>query len=689
METRNIILLDIDYVTQENKAVIRLFGKEKEEKEEKSEEEKEEELGEKEEKSEEEKEEELGKKEKNQEELGKKEEKEGELGEKQNRVATKENFSGKEIIALDDSFEPYIYAVPNDIEIAQKEIRELGLENIEVVRKKKFQVESEFLKITFSHPQEVPKLREEIKHLDSVDDIHEHDIPFYRRYLIDNNIFPMSEIEISGEIIDSYPTIKPKSESTEIMKLANPPKTLDNRLSKSPEVNILSFDLEVRNPKGMPNAKRDEIIMIGVSSNFGLNKVISTKGKSSIDLDDSEIKLALSNSDGLDFVETVESEKEMIKTFVKTVKNHNIDIIVGYNSDNFDFPYLKDRAKLLNVDLDLGMDGSGLKFLKRGYSSAASFKGLIHVDLYLVMRRYLSLDRYTLERVYLELFGEEKIDVPGDRIWEFWDSNGRDLVKLFNYSLDDVISTLKIAEKILPLNLELTRIVGQPFFDLTRMATGQQAEWFLVRKAFEYDELVPNKPLGVQKSSKKVDITGGYVKEPETGLHENLVQFDFRSLYPSIIISKNISPDVLLRKSFDVDHNIANYNNANKELNDDDYFISPEYSDKFAKSPQGFIPSVIGEVLNERFRIKKEMKDAKNKDEMKILDVQQSALKRLANTMYGIYGFSRFRWYSIECAESITAWGREYIKDTIKKAEKHGFYAIYADTDGFYAKFLK
>ena len=112
----------------------------------------------------------------------------------------------------------------------------------------------------------------------------------------------------------------------------------------------------------------------------------------------------------------------MIEEFVKIIKENNVDIIVGYNSDNFDFPYLNDRAKILNVDLDIGMNDSEVKFIRRGYANAASLKGLIHVDLYLVMRRYMTLDRYTLERVYYELFGVEKIDVPGDRIWEFWDN---------------------------------------------------------------------------------------------------------------------------------------------------------------------------------------------------------------------------------------------------------------------------
>jgi len=614
METRNIILLDIDYITQDGKAVIRLFGKEK-----------------------------------------------GSNG----------GTTEKKIIALDDTFEPYIYVLTNDKDQATHDIENLDPNpvKIEVLSKKYFQIDTECLKITFNHPQDVPKLRDEIKDLVSVDDIHEHDIPFYRRYLIDNDVFPMSELEVSGEILDEYITIDSDDNHLEIMKLSSPPKTIG---SEFPELRVLSFDLEVYNPHGMPNSKNDEIIMIGVSSNFGVEKVISTKGED------------------LEFVETVESEKEMIKSFVDTVKNNNVDIIVGYNSDNFDFPYLKDRANLYDIGLDWGMDGSKLKFLRRGYTNAASLKGIIHIDLYLVMRRYISLDRYTLERVYLELFGEEKIDVPGDKIFEFWDNEGEELNDLFNYSLDDVVSTLKIAEETLPLSLELTRIVGQPFFDLTRMATGQQAEWYLVRKAYEYNEIVPNKPAGDFSSRDSESAVGGYVKEPEKGLHDNLVQFDFRSLYPSIIISKNVSPDVLLKKHLGLKYNIANCLNEKEDLeeNEENYNIVPEYNHKFAKNPQGFIPSVIGNVINERLKIKSQMNHTEDETEKRILKVQQDALKRLANTMYGIYGFSRFRWYSSECAESITAWGRDYIKDTMEKAEEYGFKTIYADTDGFYAKYV-
>ncbi|MCQ2970158.1 DNA polymerase I [Methanobrevibacter gottschalkii] len=591
---RNVVILDIDYVTYENKPVIRLFSKD----------------------------------------------------------------GDKNIILLDDTFEPYLYVMADDLDKCIDEIQNnFDVVCIEKVNKKDFQIEKEFLKVTFNHPQELAKNRDALRDLESVVQIREFDIPFYRRYLMDRDVIPMTEVVAIGDKIDSFLDLDSNKQDIEIIKLTD-------ELKRSPdyprEFRILSFDLEVRNPHGMPNSEIDEIIMIGVSSNFGINQVISTK----------------TNSDCRDdFVNQMNSEKEMIEEFVKIIKENNIDIIVGYNSDNFDFPYLKDRAKILGIDLDIGMDGSDIRFIRRGYANAASFKGLIHVDLYLVMRRYMTLERYTLERVYYELFGEEKIDVPGDRIWEFWDNGGEELDNLFDYSLDDVVSTLKIAEQTLPLNLELTRIIGQPLFDVSRMATGQQAEWFLVKQAYFDNEVVPNKQgANFANRAAAEDNEGGYVREPEKGLHENLVQFDFRSLYPSIIISKNISPDVMYLGDVD---------------NEEDYNISPEHGLKFKKEPQGFIPSVIDKILQERFRIKREMKASDDDTEKKALNVQQQAIKRLANTMYGIYGFPRFRWYSFECAKAITSWGRQYIKSSIKKAEEYGFYAIYADTDGFYAKYKK
>ncbi|AUB55430.1 DNA polymerase [Methanobacterium subterraneum] len=588
MEIKRMVLLDIDYITRGDKAVVRLFGREK------------------------------------------------------------SDGEGNSIIVLDYGFKPYIYVDPHNLEQCHEQLDDLDLVQIEKVEMKDLGKDKEFLKVTFNHPQDVPKLRDKIRDLSQVKEIREHDIPFYRRYLIDKGLFPMAEVEV--EVKKASPEICsiPEDIGTSVMELSG---QIQPFSSDFPDLKILSLDIEVYNPKGMPNAEDDPIIMISLSSNHGLRKVISTV------------------ESPLDFMERVEDEKQMLERFVAIVEEENPDILIGYNSDNFDFPYIRDRAAILDVPLTIGTDGSSLKFMKRGFANAALVKGRVHVDLYLIMRRYLQLDRYTLERVYLELFDEEKYDIPGDEIHQYWDDCGSKLEKLCNYSLDDAVAVTKIGEKMIPLTLELTRIVGQPFFDVARMATGQQVEWYLIRKAHEQGEVVPNKPSSSQYSNRRGKrAAGGYVKDPVKGLHENIVYFDFRSLYPSIIISKNVSPDTLV-----------------DECNPEDCHISPEGGYMFLKEPAGFVPSIIGNILNERVRLKTLMKESKDDEEKKILNVQQEALKRLANSMYGVYGYSRFRWYRLECADAITAWGRDYIKKTMVKAEKFGFKPVYADTDGFYA----
>lgn len=593
METKGFVLLDIDYVTDNGLPVVRLFGKEVN-------------------------------------------------GEKE-----------QPIIALDRHFRPYIYVIPkDDMQKCIKQINALDISEIRPVKKIDIGKEIELLEVILTHPQDVPKLREKILNLSEVQDIREHDIPFYRRYLMDNALFPMGEVEVQGKSIESRscPGMTNPIQDITIFEIEGNPKQKDGKIHP---LKLMSFDIEVRNPKGMPDAKTDEIIMISLAGNFGLEKVLSTKESS------------------LKYVETLKNEKEMILRFIEIVNTENPDVIMGYNSDNFDFKYMDDRAKKLGIPIKLGLDGSVLKFLRRGFVSAAVIRGRVHVDLYPIMRRHLTLDRYTLERVYLELFDEEKEDIEGDEIWKYWDSGGEMLDELFEYSMDDAIAAYKIGEKMLPINRELTRIIGQPLADVSRMASGQMVEWFLIRKAHISGELVPNKPSQYEYSKRRgKTYVGGYVKEPVKGLHENIVSFDFKSLYPSIIISKNISPETVIRGETTEEHHTA-----------------PEVPHKFRKEPPGFIPSIIGDLLKERVKIKDLMKKTEDPVEKRVLDVQQQALKTLANSMYGLYGFPRFRWYSRECADAVTAWGRDYIKKTMKKAEDYGFKAVYADTDGFYATY--
>lgn len=594
METIKIVLNDIDYVTRNDKPIIRLFGINPE---------------------------------------------------------TEEN-----VIAVDTTFKPYLYVLPYDFDICLEDLREMGLDDLEVETKIDIGTESEFIKVILTHPQEVPKLRDSIRDLPSVKQIREYDIPFYRRYLIDKQITPTNIIELHGETIDSIlysEELKIDEDVTLFKMMENPIDThKTNKRNK-----ILSFDIEVYNAEGMPTAENDPIIMMSLCGNNGLKKVLSTK-----------------KSDK-SFVETLSSEKDMLKRFVEIIKEENPDMLVGYNSDNFDLPYIKKRAEKLNIKLDLGVDGSGIKFMKRGFNNAGVIKGRVHVDLYLLVRRNMRLERYTLERVYEELFDEKKIDVPGDQIYQYWDSDDERLEELFEYSMDDAVTTTMIGDKLTPLTVAQTRLVGQPLFDIARMTTGQMVEWYLMLKAYEKNNIIPNKPDTDEYSQRRKSnkVIGGYVKEPEKGLFEHIAYLDFKSLYPSIIIAQNISPDTIT---------------DGENMDESEYYTCPENGYKFLKEPKGFIPSIIGYILDERQRIKKLMKEEKVPEQKRAYDFEQQGLKRLANSMFGAYGYSRFRWYKIECAAAITAWGREYIRNAMKKAEEYDFKPIYADTDGFYATYI-
>lgn len=564
METKRFLLMDVDYVTRYGQPVIRLFGK---------------------------------------------------------------MIPGnRSIIARDPNFQPYLYLLPFHAEECITELTEFKLPKIETVPRKDNDGKlKDFLKVTLNHPREMLPLKKELEKLESVLSVREYDIPFPQRYLIDKDLFPLSEVEVQGKIL--------KSNETCLMEINKEPRPVESGL---PELNILSFKIETS--KAIPRLRTDPIILISFISNHGFQKVFSTTRSSS------------------DFVETVPTEKELIKKFVETIRSLNPDLITGYNSDKYDFPYLQGRADQLGVALNLGVDGSKIKFMALPKKSAA-IKGRVHVDLYRVARRHLHLTEHTLQNVYQELLKEEKLDIPLDQLPLYGGDE-----KLLKYSLEDTRAISRIGEKLLPLVMEIARLVGQSLFDVTRRGSGYQVEYLLMRKAYQYGYVVPKKSGTYLR-----DVVGGYVEEPVPGLHENIFYFDFRSLYPSIIVAKNISPDTLT------------------EDEDEKCHVAPEFGYRFRKEPVGFIPRVTNQILEERIRIKGQMKETSDPVESQILDFRQQALKTFISTIYGLFNHSTYRWYSIEASEAITAWGRDFLKKTMEDAEKHGYRVLYADTDGFYA----
>jgi len=203
------------------------------------------------------------------------------------------------------------------------------------------------------------------------------------------------------------------------------------------------------------------------------------------------------------------------------------------------------------------------------------------------------------------------------------------------------------------------------------MTYSQLVEWYYTKKAKETNRIIPNQPKFDEiQRRRRTTYVGGYVKEPEAGIHENIAVIDFASLYPTIIASFNVSIETL-----------------NCECCKDNGYKVPGLPYWFCKKKRGFESEIIKELLFKRWELKKKLKKLpKDSHEFVILNARQQSLKTVANASYGYYAFPASKWYSKECAESTAAWGRYWIKKIEAEAEKNGFKVIYIDTDSCFIK---
>jgi len=529
----------------------------------------------------------------------------------------------------DDSHSPYIYALPK-VDDAKKTIMDIIKVNKEsVVRVKhikettmKIDNESvEVLKIYFHFPFNVPELRDEIA---KYADIFEYDILYARRYFMDTKIPVLRPIEVETE----------KRDGREYLKSFRPS-------DKEDKLKIISLDIETYcEQSGMPDAKKNPIIMISTANEGGAHVFTWQECPDSILFDD---------------------EKRMLEGFFEYLDEEDPQIIVTYNGDNFDLPYIKKRCEVLAVSHRFS---NTMKVKSRGNSNSAEIPGMVHIDLYPIVKKNINVSRYKLENVYKEYMGKDKSDIDGSKIWQYWDDPSL-REELVCYSREDAVATYEIGEQFVPLEYEMTKIVNQRIFDVSRASSSLLVEMLLMKRCGENGEIIPNPPPSRELARRYKDTyEGAYVVEPIKGVHDNIFYFDFRSLYPSIIIGHNVDVSTL-------DCECCKEN------------MSPT-GHCFCKKHEGFIPSILKELIVERIRIKEDMNRSSGMRQ-KSLFSQQWALKILANSFYGYLGYPRSRWYSKESAESITAWGRQYINDVIGQASDWGLRVVYGDTDSLFA----
>ncbi|MCX6800834.1 MAG: DNA-directed DNA polymerase [Candidatus Diapherotrites archaeon] len=542
---------------------------------------------------------------------------------------------------FDSEFRPHFFVLSGKAN-AEKTIKEL--EGLELGDEEKFRIfraektslrawgrnETNAVKVSFDKVSHLVQARKLLKDLGF--EIFEYDVPFGKRYLLDKRLNPCGFVDIEFEpASNEIKKITPSNEIVEPMR----------------DIEAIAFDLETYCGKKFAIGAEPIIMASMADMREELGRVISYKTK--------KVK-------GL---ELVESEEKVINEIEKGL--NEADLIVTYNGDNFDFHYVKERAKKLGAEFKI--NGVEPRIIRKGLDNAAKLSGVQHIDSYQIMRFLqrtgaIHIVKLDIENVSEKVFGEKKEKVYPLELNEAWE-NGKGLERMVDYNLKDSIVAMKIAKEYLPLFMEISKLTSQTLFDTTRSATSSMVEDLLMKEAHHKGFVAPNKPNEFEVRERiENPIKGAFVKEPLVGLHENIAVLDFASLYPSIIVSHNISPETL-----NCEHEECKKN------------VSPDGT-WFCKKEKGLFPEVLGGLVTERIKLKREYGRKKaGGEEAKVLFSSQWALKIVLNSAYGYLAYPRARWYSRECASAITAWARNYIHETIRKAGEADFEVLYTDTD--------
>lgn len=402
---------------------------------------------------------------------------------------------------------------------------------------------------------------------------------------------------------------------------------------------------------------------------------------------DQILSWAAYNNKGESWFDVRDDEKVLLEKLIELIDRH--DVFVGWNSQKFDLPYIVAR-----------MEKHGLKY---------DWRRRIHVDL---MKRCIKLYTYEMDKIDLHGFslnevsrvflGEKKVE-HSESIKEMFDNN-RELLEKYNRKDSELLMKLDAKLEIIKLMINECVWTGTP---LNRFFVGELLDNYMLRKSKDLNQYLYSRPTQeVAEAHKELHIIGGYVKPPITGLYSDVRVFDFKSLYPSMIVSWNIGPDSLdvekskmgdaaFNKFVGVDRKIEDVKfeewfkflrKQKKLIDPNDECTQTANNNFFRKDVNSFISTLIKELLELRSEMKKKLKGLPpGSPEYGSTRSAQAIVKELANSMYGITGDRGSRYFNKNIAESITITGQFMNKTSSAILEKlSGQEVKYGDTDSIF-----
>ena len=519
-------------------------------------------------------------------------------------------------------------------------------------------------------------------------DTWESDIKYYETYLYDSSLIVGKYYKIENDAVVPY-DLEISDETKLSLKTMLLDKQSDTNLPDTkqfdehvsqwanllnqpiPKIKRISLDIEVESEIGRipdPKIAEKRITAVGFEGSDGLKQVFVLR-KSGIEEGVNELLPGVK----IVFYEETK-EKEMILDTFELMKKY--PLLITYNGDGFDLPYLYNRANRLGIDRQ-----KNPLYMMR---DSATLTDGVHLDLYRTMSNrafqiYAFGQKYSdfsLNSVSKGLLGEEKIDYGVEL-------NDLTLYQTANYCQNDARLTYNLTafnnDLLMNLLIVISRIARMPIDDISRMGVSQWIRSLLYYEHRQNGILIPRRQELDNRSSnvlndaviKDKKFRGGLVVEPEEGIHFDVTVMDFASLYPSIIKVKNLSYETVR-----CSHDACKKNTI------------PQTNHWVCTKKNGLTSVLIGSLRDLRVNYYKNMakKDTLTVEEKQLFTVVSQALKVILNASYGVMGAEIFPLYFLPAAEATTATGRHIILDTIDKCKESGIGVLYGDTDSLFVK---
>jgi DNA polymerase delta subunit 1 len=370
-------------------------------------------------------------------------------------------------------------------------------------------------------------------------------------------------------------------------------------------------------------------------------------------------------------IHILRTERDMLLAWRYFVSVFDPDILSGYNINNFDLNYLLNRAMTLGIHSTftrLGrVDAERSRLVVTVFESSAygrketirtTMPGRWQIDMLEVIQRDHKLSSYTLNNVGQHFLGTTKDDVSPLYMREMTVGSPITCAIVGIYCLKDNEIPDRVMEKlmIVPNLVEMARVTGVPPSFLLEKGQQVKVHSLLLRKAGPKGGLIVV-PLRLGET----DYKGARVIDPKKGYYVlPVATLDFASLYPSIMIHKNLC--YMTAVSMEEAEMLERHNPGCITRTE----ITEAKSHCFVKPwiTEGLLPEILADLLAERKHAKALMGEAKkrgDKDVAAVMDGRQLALKVSANSVYGFTGASIGKLPMLSISESVTYTGYEWL----------------------------